>query len=68
MIIITISMRLHELNSGVLHLDSLILKHHILLCDINSINDKVNHLAKIISYFTFSSKDYITQITVAHYN
>jgi hypothetical protein len=29
MIIITISMRLHELNYGVLHLDSLILKHHI---------------------------------------
>jgi hypothetical protein len=30
--------------------------------------DKVNHLAKTIGYFTFSSIDYTTQITVAHCN
>jgi hypothetical protein len=32
------------------------------------INDKVNHLAKTISYFTFSSIGHVTQITVAHCN
>jgi hypothetical protein len=32
------------------------------------INDKVNHLAKTISYFNFSSIGYTTQITVAHCN
>jgi hypothetical protein len=30
--------------------------------------DKVNHLAKTISYFTFSSIGYTTQITVVHCN
>jgi hypothetical protein len=49
-----------------LHIDSLILS--ILFTMWYQPYDKVNHLAKTISYFTFSSIGYTTQITVAHCN
>jgi hypothetical protein len=49
-----------------LHFDSLTLS--ILFIMSYQLYDKVNHLAKIISYFTISSIDYTTQITVAHCN